>query len=191
VARRLALAVALVFFLLAPEPLVAERIDECGTVYPGYDCWVFMPSALPYRQYILPGWGSPLPWIVRIRGEVVACPGSCGPYGPDSCLTAYSWQDCPTEDLGCGVQSYFEPLMDVCCVWESFRYGRVILEASDCRASFVGDTVHVTGHISHTYENSICMMGPPYALIATLTLCPDTTTAARCETWGRLKARYR
>jgi hypothetical protein len=186
---RRAITLAFVLVAVGPATVGAGHIDECGMVYADYGCRWFCPFALPDRTYLLTraGWEGQ---ILRISGETAACPGECGPYGPDSCLTTYTIADCPPQDLGCGVIRGFADDLTPCLFWESFRYGWVVLEyGSEPFAD--GDTVQAVGHLAYTYYNAICMYKPPYLLERTLTACVDTTTQTVWPTWGRLKARYR
>jgi hypothetical protein len=189
---RLAPASLLGFLLLAalaPAPR-AEQVDECGVVYAEAGCLRFRPFALPFRVYGL-GSSSPVDeQIVRLVGGTVACPAGCGSYPANHCLSQYSILECPQEDLGCGIRRGYPNPATPCCVWDSFRYGQVVLGEWDCQFAD-GDTVHVTGHLDSTSSFPVCLMGPPSLRDGTLAACVDTATAAVQRSWGSIKAHCR
>ena len=181
---------------LHPSALGAEQVDLCGQVdYMATDpCKRFAPFGEEHAgEYLVINAYSLYPGeIVRLVGERVPCPADCGTQHIDSCLVNYTVLPCPAETLGCGVLWGDPGSIWPCWVWESPTYGRAELDWGPGCPCSNGDTVHVVGHLDYTF-GSVCMNGYARLVPETMmmTMCADTTTAARSSSWGALKARYR
>ena len=188
---RICLAIAIVMSWTAfTPPAEAEPFDKCGMLYTYGGCVWFYPFDPASQDRLVLNPPSRLPYPARVVGEEGACSDPCKQHSSQLCIMPSLVEECPSEDLGCGVFAFQHTSEGVeCFLWKSDSLGTVLMSRDDVSGFSLGDTLHATGVIGY-WQISLCGKPQAFAKVA-LTPCATSPVQVSSATWGRLKALYR